>query len=62
MKVNLTESQIWTILFNLGSADDLASELTDGWIRDKKNDIKCERIREKLHNALYEHRKKSTNK
>ena len=38
MKVNLTESQIRTICVNLGYADTVASELTDGWIRDKVND------------------------
>lgn len=57
MKVYLTKSQIWTILFNLGRADDLASELFDDWKRDEVNDKKCERITKRLHNALYEHRK-----
>tara|TARA_R110002020_G_scaffold310214_1_gene526000 strand:- start:119 stop:307 length:189 start_codon:yes stop_codon:yes gene_type:complete len=62
MKVYLTKSQIKTIRLNLGRADDLASELVDDWKRDKVNDKKCERIRKRLHQAVYEHKKKSTNK
>jgi|5_EtaG_2_1085323.scaffolds.fasta_scaffold02834_4 ElaB/YqjD/DUF883 family membrane-anchored ribosome-binding protein len=61
MKVNLTKSQIWTILRNLTSLDDVASEMVDDWKRDDVNDRKCKRIRKRLHDALYNDRKKSIN-
>tara|TARA_R100000773_G_C4204783_1_gene106059 strand:- start:476 stop:664 length:189 start_codon:yes stop_codon:yes gene_type:complete len=60
MKVHLTESQIHTILRNLTKLDDVNVEGFDDWKRDKVNDKKCERIRKRLHEALYQHRKKST--
>ena len=61
MKVYLTESQIITILNNLTRLDDVNVEAFDDWKRDKVNDRKCERIRNRLHAALYNNRKKSTN-
>jgi len=60
MKVNLTKSQIYTILRNLTQLDDINVEAFDDWKRNKVNDKKCDRIRNRLHKALYEHRKKST--
>ena len=62
MRVYLTESQIITILNNLTRLDDVNVEAFDDWKRDKVNDRKCERIRKRLHEVVYKHKKKSTKK
>ena len=57
MKVYLTKSQINTILRNLTKLDDVNVEVFDNWKRDKVNDRKCDKIRKRLHEALYKHRR-----